>query len=237
MRALDVKAMCEVYGADPRATEALTALARETRAKGWWHAYGASIPDYFELYIGFEQAATRLREYNGGAIPGLLQARAYAEGLFRSVGAPEEEVQRRLAVRIERQQVLIRRRPAPPVAEFILGEAALRRTLPEPGAMADQLRLLAKVATLPHVTVRVLPDAAPASYALTAGPFIILDFPTKGGRPTEPTTVYAEGLTGAWYGDQPGEVATHEAAWNDLAAASLGAEDSMALVTELLEES
>jgi hypothetical protein len=49
--------------------------------------------------------------------------------------------------------------------------------------------------------------------------------------------VYAEGLTGAWYGDQPGEAATHEAAWNVLAAASLGAEDSMALVTDLLEES
>lgn len=52
MRSLDVEAMCRIYGAPPEMTEALTGLARETKARGWWHSYGDAIPTWFELYVG-----------------------------------------------------------------------------------------------------------------------------------------------------------------------------------------
>src|SRR5690606_20187506 len=75
VRAVDVRAMCELYGADGPTTEALAALARETRAKGWWHAYGDTIPAYFELYMGLEAAASKLRTYDPELVHGLLQTR------------------------------------------------------------------------------------------------------------------------------------------------------------------
>ena len=43
--------------------DVLISLAKETKTKGWWHAYGDVIPDWFELYVGLETAATRLRKY------------------------------------------------------------------------------------------------------------------------------------------------------------------------------
>src|SRR5687768_16016265 len=60
MRALDVEAMCRVYGAPADITQALMGLAKETKAKGWWHSYGDAIPGWFELYVGLESAANRL---------------------------------------------------------------------------------------------------------------------------------------------------------------------------------
>src|SRR5258708_901857 len=57
LRSLDVEAMCRLYGADPQMTEALMGLAKETKARGWWHSYGDAIPETFDLYIGLEEAA------------------------------------------------------------------------------------------------------------------------------------------------------------------------------------
>src|SRR5438445_12046518 len=55
MRALDVEAMCRIYGASEEMTQALKALAKETKAKGWYHSYGDVIPKWFEIYIDLER--------------------------------------------------------------------------------------------------------------------------------------------------------------------------------------
>ena len=65
MRVLDVEAMCRTYGTADDMTEALKSLARETKAKGWWHSYGSAVPEWFELYVGLESAASRLRALRG----------------------------------------------------------------------------------------------------------------------------------------------------------------------------
>jgi hypothetical protein len=38
-------------------------LARETKARGWWHADGDVIPEGFDVYIGVEEAASQLIWY------------------------------------------------------------------------------------------------------------------------------------------------------------------------------
>ena len=84
MRPTDVEAMCRLYGASPETIEAMKALARETKAKGWWHAHGENaVPPWFELFVGLEQAATRLRQYQTSLVPGLLQTQRYASGTCR----------------------------------------------------------------------------------------------------------------------------------------------------------
>ena len=68
--------MCRIYAAPPDLTEALMGLAKETKAKGWWHAYGDVIPEGFDVYIGLEEAASQIAAYQSELVPGLLQTEA-----------------------------------------------------------------------------------------------------------------------------------------------------------------
>jgi transcriptional regulator with XRE-family HTH domain len=102
MRTHDVATMCRVYRASDDLTEALEALAGETKARGWWHAYGDAIPDWFELYVGLENAATRIRKYEPELIPGLVQVKSYSRAFIR-IERPEmtvDEVDRAVAPQV-----------------------------------------------------------------------------------------------------------------------------------------
>jgi Domain of unknown function (DUF5753) len=59
-------------------------LAKETKARGWWHAYGDVIPEGFDVYIGLEEAASQLATYEPDLVPGLLQTEDYARTLIRA---------------------------------------------------------------------------------------------------------------------------------------------------------
>ncbi|HEV7897339.1 MAG TPA: helix-turn-helix transcriptional regulator [Planosporangium sp.] len=238
MRALDVEAMCKVYRASAEITQVLMGLARETKAKGWWHSYGDAIPAWFELYVGLESAATRLRQYEPELIPGLLQTEAYATEVFR-IAHPKMtavEIERGVAVRLGRQALLTRARPPAPRLDVVLNEAALRRPVGGPDAMADQLRHINKVGELPNVSVRVLPlNTGLHRAAMAGGQFVILHFPTSGTNP-EPPTVYSDGLTGALYLDKPPEISAYEEVWTGLVPSCLTEPQSKKLIAAIAKE-
>ncbi|MFJ6199949.1 Scr1 family TA system antitoxin-like transcriptional regulator, partial [Micromonospora sp. NPDC092111] len=73
------------------------------------------------------------------------------------------------------------------------------------------------------------------SRAAIAGSFVILDFPTKGARSAEPTTVYNEGLSGALYLDRVEEVRAYAGVWSTLTAQALSVQESRALMQEIKE--
>jgi transcriptional regulator with XRE-family HTH domain len=236
MRALDVRTMCQVYGVGPDITEALMGLARETKARGWWHSYGDAIPAWFELYVGLESAANRLRKYESELVPGLVQTKAYATETFR-VGRPDisaAELDRNVAVRLERQGLLARRVPAAPQLDVVLNEAALRRPIRDRDAMAAQLEHLVDVEHRPNVLLRALPQDTGLHRASSCGSFTILEFPEgTGGREGEPPTVYSDNLTGALYLDKPAEVAAYAEVWSSLVDACLDEARSMELITAI----
>jgi transcriptional regulator with XRE-family HTH domain len=238
VRALDVKAMCELYGVAPEMTEALMGLAAETKARGWWHAYGDVIPHWFELFVGLEASASRLRQFDESLIPGLLQTRGYARAVYRqSSGMNEDDRERAIDVRLQRQSLLTRRLPPPPHLEVILSEAVLLRTIGDRDAMAEQLRYLVHVTDLPNVSLRVLPLIAGPHTGAVAGAFVILDFPNNNGRASaEPSTVYSESLTGALYLDKPYEVAAYGKVWAGLAALALGEGESKKMINKITWE-
>ncbi|WP_405089349.1 helix-turn-helix domain-containing protein [Micromonospora sp. NBC_01392] len=237
VRGLDVRAMCELYAATPALTGALTGLAAETRAKGWWHAYGDTIPDWFALYPGLEAAAGRLREHADTLVPDLLQTRGYASAVCRPrAGRTVEERERLVEVRLRRQELLLRRLPPPPRLEVTLAEAVLLRGVGGPAVMAEQLGRLVEASWLPHVTIRVVPLAAGLSAGAVAGTFVLLDFPLGSRVEPDPPVVYRESLTGALYLDRPAEVAAYETAWAGLDALALGEEESRRLIVKILEE-
>ncbi|MEU0078806.1 helix-turn-helix transcriptional regulator [Micromonospora tulbaghiae] len=239
VRVLDVKAMCELYGVSAEMTEAMRGLAAETKSKGWWHAYGDAVPSWFELYVGLESAAARLRRYDESLIPGLLQTREYALGLFHPGSRlSTEERERAVEVRMQRQALLTRRLPAPPRLEAVLSEAVLRRPVGGVSVMVDQLSHLLGTSELPNVSVRVVPLAAGPHPGAVAGSFVILDFPaTKGGRAApEPSVVYSESLTGALYLDKPDELAAYENTWKGVDALALGEAESRDMIKRIIGE-
>ncbi|MGH3187229.1 MAG: helix-turn-helix domain-containing protein [Streptosporangiaceae bacterium] len=141
---------------------------------GWFERFyqesrqWAATPPWFRNWIEHEQRAIKLQVWQPSVLSGLLQTDAYARALLRTFpGATEEQVAERLAARMARQAILTREDLAPPVAWFLVDEAALRRCTGTPEIMADQLDRLAVVAGLSNVTIQVVPDVAHA--ALTGG--------------------------------------------------------------------
>ncbi|MEV6844074.1 helix-turn-helix transcriptional regulator [Actinoplanes sp. NPDC051411] len=238
VRKHDVIAMCTVYQASSEMTEVLIGLAQESKSKGWWHAYGDVVPAWFELYVGMEQAADRLRSFAPSVIPGLLQTREYAEGVFREwIGDDDDAVENAVAVRLERQSLLSRNRPAAPRLDVILDEGVLRRSVNDRHGMQKQLAHLVNVSTRPNVSVRVIPFAAGPHKAASSGQFTILNFPAVGTASPEPTTIYCESLTGALYLDKLNEVEAYESIWVALEAIALSQADSDDLIGAVLKES
>ncbi|WP_405094745.1 helix-turn-helix domain-containing protein [Micromonospora sp. NBC_01412] len=236
-RSVDVRAMCELYRTKGDLTRALLALAGETRAKGWWHAYGDAIPDWFELYVGLESAACRIRRYDESLIPGLLQTRSYALAVYQHRSeVTEDERERLVQVRLQRQALLTRRLPAAPRMDVVISEGVLLRIVGDRPAMAEQLRHLLDVGERGSVSIRILPLSVGLHRGVEAGTFVMLEFPLGNRATPEPPVIYSESWTGALYLDRPEEFAAYEKVWVSLEQLALDEGQSRHLINKIIEE-
>jgi transcriptional regulator with XRE-family HTH domain len=238
LRSLDVEAVCKIYGAATELTEALMGLAKETKARGWWHSYGDVIPEGFDVYIGLEESASRLSWYESELVPGLLQTEAYAHTLITAdnPGVDELEIDRRVHVRIARQALLTRVTAAPEL-HIVLNEAIVRRPVGGSVVMVEQLNRLLQVSDLPNVSLRVMPFNAGLHHGIMSGPFVILRFPLNGdGKETEPPTVYVDGFTGALYLDKKNEIERYNQAFSDIWDSALDETASRGLLHQASRE-
>jgi hypothetical protein len=224
--------MCKIYGAPAELTEALMGLAKETKARGWWHAYGDVIPEGFDVYIGLEEAASALSWHESELIPGLLQTESYAHTLIEAdnPGVSPEEIDRRVHVRLSRQ-VLLSKPTAAPQLQVVLNEAILKRPIGGAAVMREQLQRLLDAGELPNVSLRMMPFDTGLHPGVMSGPFVILRFPRNGdGRETEPPTVYVDGFTRALYLDKPNEIDRFDQAFSGIWDAALNEGVSRAMI-------
>ncbi|RZU52115.1 helix-turn-helix protein [Krasilnikovia cinnamomea] len=128
-------------------------------------------PVWFRDWLVFEREATLVRWFDPSIVPGLLQTEDYARAIFAgSRLIDDEEVERRVVARLERQEVL--RAPRPPHLLAIIDEGTLRRPVGSPETMAAQCEHLLRCADRSTIQINVVPAAAGA-YAGLAGPFVI----------------------------------------------------------------
>jgi transcriptional regulator with XRE-family HTH domain len=134
---------------------------------GWFSDFYAesrewlATPPWFRPWTEHEQSARVLRVWTCGHFSGLVQTEDYARAVLASEpGVSEEQVAERTAARMARQRVLTR--DDPPAVWFLIDEAAMFRRVGSPEIMAAQLRHLAAVASLPAVTVQVVPSVVHA---------------------------------------------------------------------------
>ncbi|GII89313.1 transcriptional regulator [Sphaerisporangium siamense] len=206
-RTRDVADLLTFYGVTEESErEALLSLVTQANRPGWWHNYDDVLPNWFEAYVGLEEAATRIRCYEVQFIPGLLQTEGYARAVVM-LGHPEgteEEIQRRVDLRMARQRLL--ERNSPPHLWAVIDEAALRRPLGGPDVMRGQIKHLIEAISSPTVTVQVMPFSA-GGHAAAGGPFSILRFAER----DLPDVVYLEQLTSAIYLDKREDLDRYQA--------------------------
>ena len=227
----DVRDMLELYGVPPAQRESLVQLARDSRQKGWWHAYSDTMQPQFVTYVGLESAAAEIRIYEVSLIPELLQTEDYARAVIRSgmMNSPREDVERQVALRMARQPAIAR--DGPPKIWALLDEAALRRQVGGTGVMHLQLEHLLAQAALPNVAVQVIGFGGGAHPAM-GRPFIILVFPER----ADTDVVYLADLTRALYLEDVADVDRYNVFFSHLQAAALSPDDSALLITSILKE-
>ncbi|MCL8012750.1 helix-turn-helix transcriptional regulator [Streptomyces sp. AS02] len=225
----DIDALCRFYGTSEELREFLKSLARQAKTRGWWQVHGAGVPEWFNIYIGLEQDASTIRQYQCKLIPGLMQVAPYSQELH-TTGAhlSTEDIDRAVCVRMERQTMLTR--PDAPDAWFVVNEGALRHVIGDRAIMREQLERVLEAVELPTVTLQVLPFDA-GTYPVT-GSFTMLGFPAQ----EDPDIVYRDGITDAVYLEGEHHVREYTMAFDGLRAAALSPQRSIQLIKTVLKE-
>jgi hypothetical protein len=229
----DVADLLTLYGVtDERERRRMLNLAQHANSQGWWSRYDDVMPDWFETYVGLEQATSLIRTYELQFVPGLFQTEEYARAVtvLGHRSAPAEEIERRVGLRLQRQQILTRP-DATPRVWAVLDESALRRPLGGRTVMSAQLSRLLELTDLPQVTLQVMPFDR-GGHSAAGGSFSILRF----AEPELPDIVYIEQLTGALYLDRLEEADHYREVMNSLSAEADTPAESARLLRALLNE-
>ncbi len=228
----DVADLLTLYGVLDEAERApILELVSRANEPGWWYNYNDLLPNWFEVYMGLEGAASIIRTYELQFIPGLLQTEDYARALI-PLGFPEiseEELERRVQLRMRRQRRLL-------AGELrvwaVVDENALRRPIGGKAVMRAQVEHLIELSGRRNVTIQALPFNA-GGHAAVSGAFSILRFPEA----TLPDIVYLEQLTSALYLDKPADIDRYLQVMNRLALEAAQPGDSREMLSRVLNRS
>jgi transcriptional regulator with XRE-family HTH domain len=225
----DVRDMLEIYGVPEDERDSLVQLARDSRQKGWWHAFGEAIQPHMATYLGLESAASEIRIYKASRIPALLQTEAYAQAMLAAGrGTAWYWQQDHLPMMMERQR---QARANPPKVWVVIDEAALRRQVGGREIMRDQVEHLIELSALPNFFLQVISFCSGAYVAMDL-PFVVLAFPDQ----VDPDVACLGYPTGALWIEDTAEVDRYNVFFHHLQAAALPFEASAALMTSVLKE-
>jgi transcriptional regulator with XRE-family HTH domain len=197
IREIDVLDLLTHYGVGPVEREQLLNLAEQANRPGWWHRYNDILPDWFQSYVGMEEAAISIRVYEPQLVPGLLQTPQYTAAVLALCDVPVGEAERHVILRKERQRRFAEGRLK---LWAIVEETALRRPIGSREILCDQLRYLLSLSSKPNLTLQIIPNGT-GGHAVPSG-FTILRF----NEADLPDVTYLEHLTSALYFDKRSDV-------------------------------
>ncbi|MBQ0894132.1 helix-turn-helix transcriptional regulator [Micromonospora sp. U56] len=186
-------------------------------------------PSWFLPWLDAERGATQLRYFEPNLVPGLLQTEAYARAVLRlDPRLTEDEVERRVIARVERQTIL--ERESPPQLVVVVDEAAVRRT--GDGCeklMGEQLLKLVACAERPHISIHVIPPEV----GLHAG----LSGPLSLAHMADGSWVgHLESQLGGDVVDRPSELDTLFQRWESVRNEALSRRQSLDLIKEVANQ-
>jgi transcriptional regulator with XRE-family HTH domain len=227
----DVLNLLEALGVEDDRWTALTAIARDATATGWWESV-KHIGERQALYANLESGAVTIRIYEQTALPGLLQIPDYIRSVVIATEALEPlsgTIDGILAGRAGRQRNL--RRPGGPSVEVIVDEVAVHRHAAPASVVKRQLRHLAEVMKRgqPNVLLQILPvEAKIKDYVVPRCAFSIYRYPDPG----DPHVVAIDTVTSDVILTDESQITTYERLYERLREAALSPEESAKLLTE-----
>lgn len=182
-----------------------------------------------DQHIGLEALASKISAFHPIVVPGLLQTSEYAAASARaSLTRTEEEIERIVAARMERQKILAR--PDAPEFRCVIDEAVLLRLVALPELARDRLRHLVDVAEAVNtVTLQVLPIGV-GLHGCMHGSTVILDYVDE----RDPSIVYLETRGHGIYLETPGQVADYRRALDDVTTDALSKAASVELMKRMI---
>jgi hypothetical protein len=228
----DMTDLLTLYGVTDEALRSrFLALVQQANAPDWWTKYTDILPDWFETYLGLEAAAATIRSFEVQFVHGLFQTEDYARAVTRRGrrAAPADEIDRWVALRMTRQDLL--NRTNPPRIWSVMDEAVLRRPVGGRAVMRAQFQHLMEVAELPQVTLQVVPFAS-GGHPGESGTFTVLRFEER----DLPDVVYLEQLTGATYLDQRTDVEHYLEVVDELSTEALTPDATTLFIEQVARE-
>ena len=231
-KARDITDLLTLYGVtDEQERARFLDLTIRSGQPDWWAQYSEVLPAWFETYLGLESASSAIRSFEIQFVYGLFQTEDYARAVTRlgHQAAPDAEIERRVELRVRRQELLAR--ASRPRIWSVMDEAVLRRPVGGPAVMRAQLRRLVEMAEMPRVTVQVIPFAR-GGHTGASGSFSILRFAER----DLPDLVYAEQLTSAVYLEQRPDVEHYLAVVDQLSGEALTPADTIQFIRQVAAE-
>ncbi|WP_432957875.1 helix-turn-helix domain-containing protein [Micromonospora haikouensis] len=223
--------LLDKYGvSDPERRAALVELSKQATQLGWLQAYESELPEEYTTYISFESEARSVRNYESLFVPGLLQTEGYTRAVVTAglPNASDDEIQKRVETRIQRQVSITRDDPLKLSA--IVDEAVLHREVGGAEVMVEQLRHLLDLTEQPHITLQVLPYKVGAHPGMH-GAFAVMDFPDA----ADPELVYIENMAGALYLEKEADIRRYADMFDQLRSAALNVADSRKFLDRLID--
>jgi transcriptional regulator with XRE-family HTH domain len=231
----DARKLLDLFGVQGGQRDKLLALAHEAERKGWWVPYSADWPAEFTSYVGMEAEAESIRSWEPLVVPGLLQTEVYGReviGNWQAFAAmPGAAIERRVDLRLARQQVLSRADPLQ--FSVVIDESVLRRRFGEKSAMHDQLSRLIEVSRLPNVRLTILPLSG--YHPISTGAFSLLHF-AQVHDISIPDVAFLENMTNSLYIEEEVELYYYQRAFEQITANSLGPAESRDLIAQVDRE-
>lgn len=238
---LFLNVLCDAYRATDSERHTVLTLAIEVRTAvkrggGWWRAYADLLAMDFDHYLALEEAASRLITWRTKLVPGIFQTPGYRRAIAwaEAPTAPPDEIEKRIELATRRQRRLDD--PAFEVNAY-LSEGALRDRAGGMGVMEEQMLHLAKVAELPNVSVRVVPQTTWSVLGSYVGSFSLMEFPPlPQSKQVEPPIVYVEEYAGDLYLEREEEVERYRSALREIERVASDQNESRAIILGVAEE-
>jgi transcriptional regulator with XRE-family HTH domain len=223
------------YEVAPELTEALLEMNRKASQRAWWREFRGVINEEFGQYLGLETDAEHIRNWECQALPGLLQTEAYARALMEHSVRRDDELAKRVALRLARQDVLMG--PNPPTFHAVVSEGALRQEVGGLEVWREQLDKVFKMSELRNITFQVVPFRTGAHSGFS-GSFSLLSFrplPPPFEEASADAVASQDNLLGVVTHDQPSQTEAYKRVWEGICAEALPPDESRQMIHRIAQ--
>jgi transcriptional regulator with XRE-family HTH domain len=164
------------------------AMAQNSRKPSWLSPYKGIATDVYLQFLGHEDSAASIYNFEPVLVPGLLQTDEYALEVLRTTRGPKgsSRIDSLVNLRITRQE-RIHARGDGVRQSYVVDEAVIRRVVGGTDIMRRQLAHLLEACEHEHVALRVIPFTH-GLYRSVRVPFVLLEF----RDPEDETILYLE---------------------------------------------